>query len=146
LVDSPNGIQVGEGGGKEKMARQRKGTSGMLEMLESAPMSEFATEPMNEFALPPVASPGSDQEKQMPAASTAATASVSLPVVSSPGSPGTEEAPSTPVITGVKEVKAPVQETREADANMLLMLKKTPESPTEDAEDAELAATGTVPV
>jgi len=142
LVDSPNGIQVGEEGGKEKMARQRKGASGILEMLESAPTNEFASQPMNEFAL---ASPGSDQEKQMVTASTAIS-SVTLPVVSSPGSPGTEEAPSTPVITEVKDVKAPVLEAREADANMLLMLKKTPESPVEDTDDAELALTGAVQV
>lgn len=142
LVDSTSGIKAGEEGGMEKMMKQRKGATGMLEVLESAPMNEFAaSQPMNEFT---VASPGSDQQDQkVPEASLATvTASVSLPVVSSPGSPGTEEAPSTPVITGVKKVKAPVQETREADANMLLMLKKTTDSPVEDTDDAEPDLTG----
>ncbi|KAK1749171.1 hypothetical protein QTG54_001110 [Skeletonema marinoi] len=170
LVDSPNGIKIGEEEGMETMVKQRKGATGLLETMESAPpamesappVSEFPTQqPMNGYALPPaelppvLASPGNDQDQgeQVTQASPGAPAAPdSLPVVSSPGTPGTEEAPSTPVITQAQEVKAPVPETREADANMLLMLKQTPESPTEDTEggeggeSADLAVTNTVPV
>ena len=70
-----------------------------------------------------------------------------LPMVSSPGSPGTSagtasvdaDAPSTPVVTDKKvSTAAPVQETREADANILLMLKKTTDSPTEDESEQDV--------
>ena len=144
LVDSSTGIKIGEEDGKKAMLKQRKGATGLLESSEAAPpVGEFPPKPMNEYALPPaklppVASPGNDQvEGDQEASQTTpgapAANSVALPVVSSPGTPGTEEAPNTPVINDT-EVKK--EATREADANMLLMLKQT-SSPTEDAEDAQ---------
>jgi len=164
LVDSSTGIKIGEEDGMKAMVKQRKGATGVLETSEAAPpVGEYPTKPMNEFALPPaelppVASPGNDQvegdqePQTTPGAPAASSVGPTLPVVSSPGTPGTEEAPNTPVINNDTEGKK--EATREADANMLLMLKQTA-SPTEDAEDAEGAegadpvvtdATPTVPV
>eukprot|EP00986_Skeletonema_menzelii_P013929 scaffold8631_cov145-Skeletonema_menzelii.AAC.4 len=148
LVDSTTGIKIGE---EDAMKKQRKGTTGVLETMEAPPVGEFPTKPMTECALPPaelppLASPGNDQDEGEEVTQTspgAPATSVSLPLVSSPGTPGTEEADSE-----AKEVRGPVQATREADATMLLMLKQT-QSPTEDADDAEdadIAVTDTVPV
>ena len=145
LVDSSCGIQVGPGG-MDQLLKQKKGATGRLESSTATAVANAtsAAQPVKEMAaLPPVmASPGSDQEEQMAAEASSTTASVTLPMVSSPGSPGTAsvdvDVPSTPVIAEETVLAAPVQETREADANILLMLKKTTESPTEeDAEDIE---------
>ena len=142
LVDSSSGIQVGENGGMDKLLMQKKGSTGLLE--SATPTIQSA----DDMAMPPVlASPGVDGEEQLAPESTAAAASATLPMVSSPGSPGTSagtasvdaDAPSTPVVTDKKvSTAAPVQETREADANILLMLKKTTDSPTEDESEQDV--------
>ena len=142
LVDSSSGIKIGEEDGMKSLVKQKKGATGVLAVLETAPVTEFPAQPVNEYAMPPVESPGNDQGEQMTkevSPGAPATESVSLPVVSSPGTPGTEGAPNTPVLTeDAKEIKGPSPEIREADANMLLMLKKTPESPNEDTSDGEV--------
>lgn len=147
LADSSLGIQIGEEGGMDLLMLQKKGTTGILGSVVAT------SQPMSELTLAP-ASPEIYQDEEMVQEAAVSTASVSLPVVSSPASPGSPGAasvdtPITPVIPGVNVVTAPLQETREADANILLMLKKTTESPTENDEDSgfeQLPYSGTVPV
>ncbi|KAL9180330.1 hypothetical protein ACHAXT_008300 [Thalassiosira profunda] len=129
LVDTENGIQVAENA-KGKLEGQKKSlVTGQLAVND--PPAQEGPPPVEDVAVPV------KEEQEAIAHSDSAPREVGLPasaVVSSPGSTSTGEAKEV-ASPGVAATPAPAAE----DANILLMLKQTPESPVEEASENVVA-------